>query len=567
MNKDIFRKLLLISIVTLTIIAVSACSSGATTTVDEVAPTEATIEETEPPEEVKEPTEEPVAEKEDVVFRVAAREIMDGMNPYTAWSSGEIRALFFDALIEWDGDGYVGAIAESWEASDDGLVYTFKIRDGLTFHDGTPLTAEEVAWSINLVVEHGLPTMESAAEGIVEAKALDPTTLEITLEAPYADFIGYTRVGALYITPPSIWGDMTYDEILEYNEPDALTGSGAFKISDYVQDEYLIMDAFDEYWLGKPVVDELIFQIYATDDAKIQALLVKEVDFIDWAPYTGVEALYDAEHLEVVPVGSFGCYNLIINSLEDGPYPEVLNDPVVRRAIAFAVDKETIINIAYAGYGDVADSIIPPTMGKWYNSELEHIPFDPDEGNRLLEEAGFVDSDGDGIREDKDGNPMSFRLNANESSKNARLLEIVSDGLGQIGIDAPPVLVSDLDDFYPAYDFDIIVWGWDWDVEPASALVPFLCSEVGDGGWNDAGYCNPYYDELYEKQAKTLDPEERQEIIWEMQEIFYNDRAYVMIIYDVNVQSYNKERFLIFEYSPITMLTKRTFVVGMEVLE
>ena len=146
-------------------------------------------------------------------------------------------------------------------------------------------------------------------------------------------------------------------------------------------------------------------------------------------------------------------------------------------------------------------------------------------------------------------------------------MEIVADGFSQIGFDAPAVLVEDLDDFYPEYDFDIIVWGWDWDVEPASALVVFTCDEVGDGGWNDAGYCNPTYDELYEKQAKTLDPDERQEIIWEMQEIFYNDRAYVMILYDVNVQAYNSDRFDIFLYSPITMLEKRTFVEGMTVLE
>jgi peptide/nickel transport system substrate-binding protein len=360
---------------------------------------------------------------------------------------------------------------------------------------------------------------------------------------------------------------MTYDEILEYNELDSLTGSGPFKAVDFALDEYMIVEAFDEYWGGHPVVDKIIYQAYASDDARVQALHAGEVDFIDWAPYTGVEALLADDHLTVVPLGSFGCYNLIINSLEGGPYPEALNDPAVRRAIAFAIDKEQIISVAYAGYGDIADSIIPPTMGKWYNSELEQIPYDTEEGSRILEEAGYVDSDGDGVREDLDGNPMSYRLNANESPKNARLLEIISDGLAKIGIDAPPLLDADLDDFYPEYDFDILVWGWDWDVEPASALVVFTCDEVGDGGWNDAGYCNPYYDELYEKQAASLDPEERKDIIWEMQEIFYNDRAYVMLLYDVNVQAYNKDKFNFFDYVSISMLTKMTLIKGLEVLD
>jgi len=576
MTKKTTKKMLLLGVLVLSLVWLAACKPSAPPPDEEKVTENVTTEVAEPesgtePTEVLEATEAPQesssAGDKEVVFRVAAREIMSGFNPYTSWSTGEQRALFFDALIEWDGkNGYVGALAESWEVSDDGKVYTFKIRPNLTFHDGTPCTAEEIAWSINMVVDYKLPTMESAIEGISKVEALDPLTVRITLDTPFADFIGYTRLGAIYITPPSIWKGMTRDEILEYNEPDSLTGTGAFKISDYVLDEYLIMEAFDDYWRGRPVVDKVIFQNYATDDAKVQALLSKEVDFIDWAPYTGAKALYEADHLEVVPVGSFGCYNLIINSLKDGPYPKVLNDPVVRRAIAYAIDKESIVNIAYAGYGKVADSIIPPTMGKWYNSELEQIPFDTEEGSRLLEEAGYVDSDGDGIREDKDGNPMSFRLNANESSKNARLLEIISDGLKQIGIDAPPVLVSELDDFYPEYDFDIIVWGWDWDVEPASALVPFRCSEVGDGGWNDAGYCNPHYDELYEQQATELDPEKRKDIIWEMQKIFYEDRAYIMLIYDVNIQAYNKEKFDIFEYSPITMLEKRTFVEGMKVV-
>ncbi len=129
---------------------------------------------------------------------------------------------------------------------------------------------------------------------------------------------------------------------------------------------------------------------------------------------------------------------MIINSHEDGTQPASLNDPAVRLAIAYAIDKQQIINVAYLGYAEPATTVLPTSMGDWHNSDIEDIPFDPEEGNRILEEAGYVDSDGDGIREDLDGNPLEYRLYATDGATNARILEIISDGLAQIGISAPP---------------------------------------------------------------------------------------------------------------------------------
>ncbi|GAJ08268.1 unnamed protein product, partial [marine sediment metagenome] len=230
--------------------------------------------------------------------------------------------------------------------------------------------------------------------------------------------------------------------------------------------EYMIVEANEDYYRGKPVIDRIVIQQYATEDTMVQALLAGEVDMIDGVPYTAVQPLQEAENVEVVIMPSLGLDDLVINSHVNGTQPESLNDPAVRLAMEYAIDKQEIIDVGYAGYGEIAASILPPAMGDWVSPNIVAIPFDPDEGNRILEEAGYVDSDGDGIREDADGNPLEYRLYSEEMGTSARILEIISDGLADIGISAPPTLM-DGDALYdllePDWDFDMILWGWGWD--------------------------------------------------------------------------------------------------------
>jgi len=214
----------------------------------------------------------------------------------------------------------------------------------------------------------------------------------------------------------------------------------------------MIVEANEDYYRGKPVIDRIIIQQYATEDAMVQALLAGEVDLILEVPFTAVQPLQDAENVEVVIMPSLSLDDLVINSHVNGTQPESLNDPAVRLAMDYAIDKQKIINVAYAGYGEIAASILPPAFGDWVNPNIVAIPFDPDEGSRILEEAGYVDSDGDGIREDADGNPLEYRLYAEEIGTAARVLEIISDGLREIGISAPPTLM-DGDALHPGSPF------------------------------------------------------------------------------------------------------------------
>jgi peptide/nickel transport system substrate-binding protein len=279
----------------------------------------------------------------------------------------------------------------------------------------------------------------------------------------------------------------------------------------------------------------------------VQALLAGEVDVIeaDSMPATAIQTLQEEGNTEVPILESTAIDELIINSHEDGTQPESLWDPAVRLAIAHAIDKQAIINVAYLGHADPASVIIPKSMGDWHNSDVQDVPFDLEAGNRVLDDAGFVDNDGDGIREDADGNPLEYRLYATDDASEARILEIISDGLAQIGISAPPTLMDEdsLIALYPDFDFDMIYWGWGLDPDPDFAMLIFTCDQREEGGWNDSGYCDAEFDELYLEQGRTVDHEARRQIIWDMSAKLFEERPYIMLSYLKNIQAYRSDRF------------------------
>jgi peptide/nickel transport system substrate-binding protein len=550
--KSKLRKLItILGFLTILVIILAACAPK---------PTAEPIEEVDVVEEVAEPAAEPVAEP--VTLRIGVTTIWDAISPATGWESYNLRYLFHDGLIEWTGlTSFEPGLAESWTVSDDELVWTFKIHEGLTFHDGTPCTAEDIAWSLNFLMEGMIGPLELYVEGFEEVIALDSTTVQITVSEPTA-LMTTARLHYAWILPRSVWEGMTYDDIMEFEDPATVIGTGPYKLVEYVEDEYLIMDAFENYYRGKPVIDRIIIQQYATEDAMVQALLAGEIDMVDGVPYTAVEPLQAAENIEVVIMDSISLDDLVINAHENGTQPESLNDPAVRLAMDYAIDKQEIIDVGYAGIGDVAGSILPPAFGDWVSPNIQPLPHDLVEANRILEDAGYADSDGDGIREDADGNPMEYRLYSEETGTSARILEIISDNLADIGISAPPEL-RDGDSLYdllePDWDFDMILWAWGWDPDPDFAVFCFTCMAIEDY-LSDVGYCKEDYDDIYFEQGVTTDPEARKQLIWEAQEMLFEDRPYINLVYPKVIQAYRSDRFTFTDFSGGDIIKKSTLV-------
>jgi peptide/nickel transport system substrate-binding protein len=506
---------------------------------------------------------------EPITLRLGTTYMIDTLNPTNGFYGYTIRPLWYDTLIEWaGGNRFEPGLAESWSTSDDGLTWTFNIREGVTFHDGMPLTAVEVAWNINWIIANKIPSVIGYMVNITSAEALDATTLQINLSAPAADMISAKFVYT-WILPPHIWEDKTGEDITTFADLEATIGSGPYRLVEYQEGEFMVMEANPNYLRGAPPVDRLIYQEFANDDAMVQALLAGDIDLIVTTPATGVLALQNSEEVEITTAPGFAIEELIINSSPDGTQPASLNDPIIREAIARAVDKEQIINVGHLGFGEPGTTVLPRAMGDFHNSLVRDLAFNLDRANALLDEAGYLDSDGDGIREYSDGTPLQYRFYAPESLAHyARVAEIISADLAEIGIDAPVTILSD-DSLLAAqidYDNDLIYWGWDYDPDPTFALSIFTCAETVDGGWSDSGYCNPEYDALFEAQASTRDVEERRRIIWEMQEMLFEDRPYIITSYLFIVSSYRRDRFT-FSDDLASQLLKWALFNGFSVVE
>jgi len=560
MIEKLWRDRIVLVVLSLVVLGASACGPSETAEAPEVPPVDAAA-----PGEATSVSEE----AEPVVLRIGATTIWDAMNPATGWESYVMRYWFYDGLVEWaELQTFEPGLAESWTVSDDGLVWEFKIREGLTFHDGTPCTAEDVAWSLNLLMEGMIGPLELYVAGFEEVVALDPTTVQITLSEPTALMLT-ARLHYAWILPRSVWEGMTGEEILEFEDPRTLIGTGPYKLVEYVEDEYMIVEANEDYYRGKPVIDRIIIQQYATEDAAVQALLAGEVDLINEVPFTAVLPLQEDENVEVVVMESLDLYDLVINSHVNGTQPESLNDPAVRLAMDYGIDKQEILDVAYAGYGEIAGSILPPAMGDWVSPNVKPLTYDPDEANRILDEAGYPDSDGDGIREDVDGNPLEYRLYSEDIGSSARVLEIISDDLATIGIAAPPTLV-DGDALYdlldPEWDFDLILWHWGWDPDPDFALYCFTCESIANN-LSDSGYCNEAYDAIYLEQGVTMDEEARRELIWEAQEILFEDRPYITLAYPPTIQAYRTDRFVFTDLAGGDLLGKWNLVKDPQPIE
>lgn len=486
------------------------------------------------------------AQPEASTLRFGTTYMIDTLNPANGFYGYGIRPLWYDTLITWAGeDRYEPGLAESWSVSDDELTWTFIIREGVTFHDGMPLTAAEAAWNINWIIENEVPSLISYMTNIESAEAPDATTLLVYLSSPVPDMIS-AKFLFTWMLPPHIWADKSGDEITEFDTLEATIGSGPYRLTEYREGEFMIMEAYADYWAGPPPVDRLIYREYATPDALSQALIAGEIDLITTVPPSIIFALEAVDNVAVVFGAGFDIEELIINSSPKGTQPASLNDPVVRLAIAHAVDKQQIITIGLLGYAEPGTTVLPLAMGDFHNSDIVDIPFDLDEANRILDEAGFMDSNNDGIREYSDGTPLEYRLYAPDSaSYYVRILEIIASDLAEIGIAAVPTILSDdsLIALQEDYDNDLIYWGWSFDPDPSFALSVFTCAETVPGGWSDSGYCNDEYDALFELQASTSDQEERRQIIWEMQQMLFDDLPYIVTAYPQSISAYRSDRF------------------------
>ncbi|MBI3160877.1 MAG: hypothetical protein HYZ23_00125, partial [Chloroflexi bacterium] len=224
-----------------------------------------------------------------------------------------------------------------------------------------------------------------------------------------------------------------------------------------------------------------------------------------------------------------------------------LRDRDVRLALAHATDKKKLIDVVLLGFGTPGLTLIPDGLGAWYNDSLKDYDFGVDKANKILDDAGYKDTDSDGVRDMPDGSqPLTFRMHWPSDSIDAPVMaELLSEMWEAVGVKTelqavdPDTLTAEC---CPAFDFDIILWGWGSDPDPNLLLGVHTTAEIPNG-YNETGYSNPAYDALFDQQAIELNPEKRREIVWQMQQIAFDDVVYVIPYYEQAIQAYRVDRF------------------------
>ncbi len=491
----------------------------------------------------------------------------DSLNPGLALLSEafELFELVYDTPIAITADGdYVPELATDWSVADDGVTWTVTLRDDATFHDGEPVTADDVKFTLELYRDNAdFPYQSSYPDVFETITADDDTTLTIVTSEPVGNF--EYRMLFMYVLPQHVWeaeDPLTFDNA-------EMIGSGPFRLTDYAQNESVQLAAFDEYYGGRPIVDELIFQTIENADARVTALTNGEIDLLAEFQVTAIPELRGQENVQVcvTDVAAGGSLtDIIFNVVSDEDCPAddpetdeddtgvcsghpALKELEVRQALAMATDKQELIAVAEGGLATPGLGLVPVGLGDFYASDLTDYAFDPDAAAQMLEEAGYVDEDGDGVREckpDQDCENLTFRFNFPTDSDSApREAEILASQWGTIGVGIE-IQGLDADTLTsvccPAFDYDVIMWGWGSDPDPQFLLGVLLCSEISTG-FSESGYCNPDYDELYDQQAVETDPDARLEVIHEMQRIALEDVPYIIPYYSASYVAWRTDTF------------------------
>ncbi len=498
----------------------------------------------------------------DATFTIGMTNEVDSFNPFNGIEaeSYEAWALMYDYMISYSDKDMSPqpSLATSWDTSEDGLTWTFHIREGVKWSDGEPLTANDIAYTYNRILDGG---PESASWGsylisVTDITAPDETTVVLELKKPNATL----PLLPMPIIPEHIWKDVPEKEVKTYsNEPASedqpVVGSGPFKLVEGKAggSTYRFVRN-DDYWGGTPKVAEVDMQVFKSQDTLVQSLKAGDIDFAEDISALQIKALQGQSGITAQLGLSPGFEEIAFNTgsvdLKTGkplgdPNPAVLNKDF-RFALTFAIDRQEIVDKAFQGAGLAAQNIIPPAYKGYYWTPPsdDTYAYDPGRTRKLLDEAGFkVGSDG--YRTMPDGKPIGkLRLySRSDSESSISTMAFFQEWLKDVQIDSKVTSYesSKLTNIILDGEYDAFEWGWYVEPDPDSMLSYFTCDQRGN--WSDSWYCNPEYDRLYKEQNAATDDAERQDIVKQMQQILYDDAPYLNTVYDQIGEAYRSDRW------------------------
>ena len=487
-------------------------------------------------------------------YRVGILENFDGVNPFSSWSgpSWECFRLGYDFLTGYDREYRpVPDLARSWEISADAKTWTFHVIEGMKWQDGVALTARDIAFTYNLILETQQAAYAQYLSGVTGVTAPDDKTLVITTRRPNAGMLALS----IPILPEHIWKNADPENLGGFkNWP--MVGSGPFRVAELEKGKWIRLAANRDYPRelgGPPAIDEVYFVSSQNPDSMIQDYEAGNLDgIVDW-PATYYKILRSLPGTTVVAAPAVGFHELGFNcwASPDSQGDPLLRDVAVRQAIAWAIDRDRINAASMESLAVPGASLVSPVQGFWqWQVPVGHeVTFNPEKAKRILENAGYTDRDGDGVRETAGGKMLDFRLvTLSEYPEDRVAGKLIVASCTAIGVNLRLEQKDEgafADDVYDNADYDLFIWSWRGGIDPGFMLSTFTTAQIH--GWGDSQYSDPEYDDLYAAQAEALDPAKpddltaRKAITDKMQAMLYRDAPYVILWYNVNLQAFRTD--------------------------
>ncbi|MED1410457.1 MULTISPECIES: ABC transporter substrate-binding protein [Bacillus] len=460
---------------------------------------------------------------------------------------GNVTSVIFASLVSTDKQGKpIPELAEKWDVSSDQLTYTFHLRKDLKFSDGSPLTADDVAFTLTLLhdkayegeidisqyaVKGGKEYKEGKGTSIEGLQVIDPQTIKITTEKVNSQTL--TALGGPVLSKAYYGKDYKQNTSLDYlkelyGKPIA---AGPYKFEKYIPGQEVRFVANENYYAGKPKIPNFIYKITA-GDTKLQLFQTGEVDYTGLG--TGDEILEQAKGLQFanIQIETAASFSYIYMN-NNKPY---LKDKKVRQALIYGLDRKKYVDTALKGYGTVANVPIHPTSWAYTEEGVNKYEYDKEKAKKLLDEAGWkVGSDG--VRE-KDGQKLKLSYFGPSSAKDSDLLiPIAKENYKEIGVEFNPEFM----------DFNTMlskVNKGDYDLASVSTPITSDPSETAGeylSGVNEKslGYKNAKVDELIKKGIETVDIEKRKPIYKELYKELSDDPPVILLNYRRTITGYN----------------------------
>ncbi|BCB95286.1 peptide-binding protein [Dissulfurispira thermophila] len=440
-------------------------------------------------------------------------------------ASHNVAGMIFNGIVKYNTDlKVIGDLAESWTISPDGMVITFRLRKGVRWADGVEFTAGDVLFGFKTIIDEKTPTPYK--EDYLQVKkfeVLDKYTFRVTYKKPFAPAL--TSWGNLIVLPRHL---LEGKDITKTDFGRNPIGTGPYKLKKWVSGQEVVLDSNKDYFQGRPYIDRYIYRVIPDTATMFLELQAGGIDIMGLTPiqYTKqTNTNFFKANFQKFRYPIFSYTYLGFNLKH--PW---FKDKRVRQAIAYAIDKNEIIDVVLFGLGSPATG--PYVPNTWpYNPNVKKYEFNPEKARELLKEAGWKDTDGDGIVE-KDGRPFKFTILTNMGNRQRiNTATIIQYRLAKIGIKVDIRLLewsTFINEFIDKRRFEAVLLGWSIGLDPDQYDI-WHSSKTRPKEFNFVSYANPLVDELLEKGRRTFDIEQRKKAYYKIQEILADELPYIFL--------------------------------------